>query len=476
MRARISTVLISFLIVGAALAAASQQTLLTGTISYRERMALSPAAVVEVQLEDVTRADAAPSVVARTSIANPGQVPVRFNLDVDMTQINRNGRYALRATIKEGATTLFASMDTVLVLTQGHGSRADLVLTRVGPTQPKPVDAQAPPPLPANLLTDLPASFVGTLPCADCEGIRYHLNLFGDDSFLLRTTRIAKPEVSSDDLGSWTLSSDRKLLVLKGRDDAVNVFEIVSGGTLRRLAADGKPNTGRIAPQLIRASAFRPTEVRALMRGAYTYMADAATFVECSTGQRWPVAAEGASRELEAAYLKARSAPGAALIVELDGLAVQRAAEAGGPRTSLVVERVRRLLPKETCPARFASAPLTDTYWRLTHLGDRPVPAASDPRRELSLTFLADGKSFHGSSGCNRLSGSYSTSNAAMTLTSGGTMVACKAEAKTEAAFMDALKATHTYRIVGRVLELTDSKGAQVARFEARLPAGITRR
>jgi hypothetical protein len=53
-------------------------------------------------------------------------------------------------------------------------------------------------------------------------------------------------------------------------------------------------------------------------------------------------------------------------------------------------------------------------------------------------------------------------------------MIACREEAKTEAAFLAALQATRTYRVVGRVLELFDAKGATVARFEARLPTGIT--
>jgi copper homeostasis protein (lipoprotein) len=330
------------------------------------------------------------------------------------------------------------------------------------------------PPVPAPLLADLPATFLGTLPCADCEGVRYHLNLFDDDSFLLRTTRLGKTGGTTDDLGSWTLSSDRRLIVLQGRNDAMQLFEIVAPGTIRKLEADGRPNTSRGSSQLTRSSQFRPTDVRATMRGAYTYLADAATFVECSTGQRWTVAAENVSRELEAAYLKVRPAPGASVVVDVDGLLVQRPRADGGMQSALVVERVRGLLPKQSCPARFSGVPLTDTHWRLTHLGDRAVPAATDPRREPSLTLLEGTNSFAGSSGCNRLVGSYAISGSTMTLTSGGTMVACKEEAKTESAFLTALQATRTYRITGRVLELTDAKGVRVARFEARLPTGIT--
>jgi len=470
-----TAVLASLVACGAALSATSQQTLLTGTISYRERMALPPTAIVEVRLEDVSRADVAPPVVARTRIANPGSIPIRFNLDIDRSTLDPLGRYAVRATIIDGTTVLFTSTDTALVLTQGHGPRADLMLTRARSAQlPAPSEPAAPAPIPPNPLPELPATFIGTVPCADCEGLRVHLNLFGDDSFFLRTTRLGKAGAISDDLGSWTLSSDRRLIVLKGRGEALHILEITAPGTLRELAADGRPNTGRGPNQLTRAAPFRPVEVRSSMRGAYTYLADAATFVECSTGQRWTVSAEGASRELESAYLKVRPAPGAAVMVDIDGMAVQRPRSDAGTETALIVERVGRMLPKESCPSRFSSAPLTETYWRLTHLGDRAVPPVTDQRRVPSLTFLADSNSFSGSSGCNRLVGTYRIQSTTMTLTSSGTMVACRDEAKTEAAFLTALQATRTYRIVGQVLELVDAKGAAVARFEARMPTGIT--
>lgn len=47
-----------------------------GTATYRERMALPPAAVFEATIEDVSRADAPASVVARTRITSPGNPPM----------------------------------------------------------------------------------------------------------------------------------------------------------------------------------------------------------------------------------------------------------------------------------------------------------------------------------------------------------------------------------------------------------------
>lgn len=42
-------------------------------------------------------------------------------------------------------------------------------------------------------------------------------------------------------------------------------------------------------------------------------MADAASFTEWQTGQRWPVAMEGGNKSLEAAYLKTRRQPASAV-------------------------------------------------------------------------------------------------------------------------------------------------------------------
>ncbi len=38
--------------------------ILTGTVTYRERIALSPGSVIDVQLQDVSRADAAAQIIA----------------------------------------------------------------------------------------------------------------------------------------------------------------------------------------------------------------------------------------------------------------------------------------------------------------------------------------------------------------------------------------------------------------------------
>ena len=53
----------------------------SGTVTYRERIALTPGATVEMELRDVSLADAAAPLIARQTISDPGQVPIEFKVE-----------------------------------------------------------------------------------------------------------------------------------------------------------------------------------------------------------------------------------------------------------------------------------------------------------------------------------------------------------------------------------------------------------
>lgn len=92
----------------------------TGTVTYRERMMLPPSATVNVQLQDVSRADAAAVVLAEQTITPGGSgPPYAFSLSYDPAQIDERGRYAVRATISDGGQLLFTSTQSYPVITQG---------------------------------------------------------------------------------------------------------------------------------------------------------------------------------------------------------------------------------------------------------------------------------------------------------------------------------------------------------------------
>lgn len=79
---------------------AAQRVTLSGTVAYRERIALDPNARVEVTLSDVSRADAPSIEIARTEFGARGrQVPLPFELTYDRSKIDPRGRYAVSARI-----------------------------------------------------------------------------------------------------------------------------------------------------------------------------------------------------------------------------------------------------------------------------------------------------------------------------------------------------------------------------------------
>lgn len=79
--------------------ATADETLVTGEVLYRERIALPANAVLEVQLADVSLADAPAKILGAQKIDPAGQVPIRFAIPFDPTAIKTNMTYALQARI-----------------------------------------------------------------------------------------------------------------------------------------------------------------------------------------------------------------------------------------------------------------------------------------------------------------------------------------------------------------------------------------
>ena len=79
--------------------AGAVQGAIVGTVTYRERIALPPNAIVEVKLVDDTIADTVAQVIAETRVQTGGQVPIPFRLEFDPSRITAGRSYALRARI-----------------------------------------------------------------------------------------------------------------------------------------------------------------------------------------------------------------------------------------------------------------------------------------------------------------------------------------------------------------------------------------
>jgi heat shock protein HslJ/uncharacterized lipoprotein YbaY len=204
-------------------------------------------------------------------------------------------------------------------------------------------------------------------------------------------------------------------------------------------------------------------------RGEFLYMADAANFTDCASGQRWPVAKEGDYLATERAYVEQRSAPGAPLVVTFDGRLGMRPPMEGPDREHIVIDRFAAFEAGSSCGS--ASTALRDTEWRLVELDGQSVAAAEPQQRVMGLTLASEGSQVSGYSGCNNLAGGYESSGDALRFTGMiGTMMACDpAVMERERTFHQMLGQTTAYRIEGRRLTLLAGQ-QPVAQFEAAAP------
>jgi len=322
----------------------------------------------------------------------------------------------------------------------------------------------------ATQTLESPSSYSGLLPCASCSGIRYTLNLWPDKAFFLRMTYLGKGQGEGDsfyDIGQWGI--DGEILTLMGGKEATQMFAIRDANILRKLDTEGKEIQSKLNYDLTRSKRFEPLEPQLQMRGMYSYMADAGLFQECLTGWRLPVAQSGDNAALEAAYSKARREPGEALLVNLEGtIAIRPKIEGEGTQPTLIVAHFKQIWPDETCGPSYSIAMLESTYWKLVRLGNEPVSLGTGDK-EPYMTLMAQGNRVQGFAGCNRLLGSYALNEENLKFARmASTRMACQNGMELEAAFMQALESTVKWKIEGEHLELSDLKGAHVARFESR--------
>jgi copper homeostasis protein (lipoprotein) len=336
-----------------------------------------------------------------------------------------------------------------------------------------PAPAAAPvalPPSPAaqRVPQQLPALYAGTLPCADCPGIRLELDLRANHVFVQRMTYLGRiPEAVVDEIGQWSIQDD-KVLILDGADDPSSAWSIRDVDTLTKLDVHGNPIESNLNYTIDRQASYQSLEPRLTMRGMYRHMADATVFEECLTGLKLPVAAEGDDIALQTAYSSVKREPGTPALASVQGSIASRPAMEGDPSVpTLIVEKFMRFWPNETCGARGVTHELANTRWVLMRLNDEPVNGG-ELQREPFIALEGNEHRVFGNGGCNRVVGGYETDGDRITFKPLAlTRMACPHMAF-ESAFEKALNAAARWKISGAHLELFDANGAVVARFEER--------
>ena len=457
---------------------------ISGTATFRERIALPADAVFDATLEDVSQPSAPAIVIGRARIRGPQNPPIRFQIPFNASRIDPGHRYVVRARILSGTTPILATDRNYPVLTGGNGRQVSLLLRRAATSDAVASEPATPAEPPASGRTVVPpntrsAVFAGDLPCSDCTAVRYQLELFPDETYFMRRTFVGRARSTpSDDIGTWALSRDGRTLTLDRGAEAPMRIAIGATNTLHVLGT-ASGGSARARGDVLKLTTSAPTlEPRLRMRGMYRNVADAGRFSECLTRKSWPVAQERDNLALEAAYARARRSPGDAVLVEVVGRAALRErGEGSGRERVLVVERFGAVLPGESCSPESATAAAEDTraevrlentHWTLTRVGDTAVDAGA-AEREPHIVLHSMTHRVSGAAGCNQLLGSYTLDDTNLTFGALATSrMACPSAMQVERRFLAALRATRSVRVRGDNLDLLDANARFLARFEAR--------
>ena len=110
-----------------------QEARVTGTVTYRQRIALPARAVLKVRLVDVSRAGGRSTTIAEQIIPTSGrQVPFAFELPYPPDRIRQNRRYVIQARIENRGRLLFINTRAYPVITNGNPDTANVIVQPVG--------------------------------------------------------------------------------------------------------------------------------------------------------------------------------------------------------------------------------------------------------------------------------------------------------------------------------------------------------
>ncbi len=97
---------------------ADSSKMITGNVTYKERIALPENAKVTVTLSDVSKMDVAAEVISRHSFLTEGaQVPLSYTLRYEPSEINPSHTYAVSARIEVDGKLMFINDTAHHVLT-----------------------------------------------------------------------------------------------------------------------------------------------------------------------------------------------------------------------------------------------------------------------------------------------------------------------------------------------------------------------
>ena len=336
------------------------------------------------------------------------------------------------------------------------------------PPTPKPApEAEAPPVVDAapTSLESLPSRYSGVLPCADCPGIRFDIDLRPANVYFLRMTYLGTtPERVYDDIGAWTLASDLRTIALKGARQSPMLFSITNASTLRKLDTEGQTIESELNYSVTRVPTYEALSPEVPLRGMYSPTEHGALVEECTTGLKLQV--EGPEAEaLAKEFAKIRAGATRPLLVAVEGKIEPVAA--ADANAKITATSAGKFWPGESCGARGVTHDLEGSRWVLVRIGDKPV-VVMEGRPEPYIVLQSTTKQVVGHAGCNRLSGGYSIEGDTLRMSEMTTTRMACPELETENAFLNALETVARWKLMDNQLVLLDKSGAAVLQLESR--------
>lgn len=275
------------------------------------------------------------------------------------------------------------------------------------PEAPLPESGPVVPPRDLAALTGA-SSWRGQIPCADCAGIDMVLTLYPDGTYRSQGAYLGTGgagDTINADFGRWTLADNDSRVHLFGAGSAPGRYAVDADGALRMLDTEGRDIESSANYRL--AATPEPVAITHPSRlvGAFTYMADAAIFVECESGLQFPVDMSADYRALESAYSTARG-NGQPMVVRLKGhLDERNVGEGHGMALALVVDSMDTIQPDDGCAAQRTLDTIAAGEWRLVALAHGADLAPVSDSGTASFSWDRAESRITGSGGCNRYNG-----------------------------------------------------------------------
>ena len=317
-----------------------------------------------------------------------------------------------------------------------------------------------------SLRAQQPQTWQGEVSCPGCSERWLTITLFPDGLFRLRETYVGAKGAGEElfhDVGRWSaMLGNGSRITLKGA--SLRHLHLQPTGDLVLLDANGQDIVSIRDYHLKRL--HKPDLIAGPMRLLALYTADdaGAVLTECLTAQVIGIADSPAAaemRRLVAGIAPERRARGPVLAA----ITARWEAPAG---KRLLIEQFERFWPNETCAQgpSAAAQPLLETVWQLVSVN--AVPAREAVLGQAAHIRLRKGGRLTGSTGCNRIQGSWQLGADKLALGRiSSTRANCReAMAQQEQSLLEALRNSRQYRQVGHQLELLQDDKV-VARFVA---------